>query len=197
MDDNAKSHLSRDPVMKNLIESFCIKEYWGQQPNYFLNLIEIITGQQLSTKAAKIIFARFLALYPNAPTPEDILDTSSDILRSIGFSGSKVSYVKNIAQAIIDDNIKLSDFDNLPDEEITSQLLQVKGIGPWSTEMFLIFTLHRPDVFSLGDLGLRTAIKNLYHISRDDKKAIAALSENWRPYRSHACRLLWMSLEQI
>ena len=197
MDEKAKQHLSLDPVMKNLLDKFETKEYWGQQRSHFLDLIEIVTGQQLSMKAAKSIFNRLLSLYPNTPTPKQIINTPEETLRSVGLSNSKALYVKNIAQAIEDNKITLESFEALSDEEIASQLLEIKGVGPWTVEMFLIFTLHRQDIFSIGDLGLRTAIEKLYGINRNDKNAILKQSETWRPHRTHACRLLWMSLEKI
>jgi len=197
MDENVKQHLSLDPVMKNLLDQFEIKEYWGQQRSHFLDLIEIITGQQLSMKAAKSIFNRLISLYPSIPTPEQIINTPEDMLRSAGLSRSKALYIKNIAQAMTDRKIDTDSFESMSDNEISCQLLKVKGVGPWTVEMFLIFTLHRPDIFSIGDLGIRSAIEKLYGINRNDKNAILKQSEAWRPYRTHACRLLWMSLENI
>jgi len=197
MDEKAKQHLSRDPIMKSLLDRCDIKEYWGQQNNPFLDLIEIIIGQQLSVKAAKSIYTRFLSLFPNSPTPEEITSLSLETLRSIGLSGSKSLYVKNIAQAIINREIISDSFNSLTDEEISNQLLKIKGIGPWTVEMFLIFTLRRPDIFSVGDLGLRTAIEKQYGLDRSNKKAIIKLADTWRPFRTHACRLLWMSLEKV
>ena len=189
--------LQRDPVIKGLIAKHQIKEYWGGQHDLFLDLIEIITGQQLSMKAAKSIFDRFLALYPKTPVPGDILATSDEKLRGIGLSGSKVKYVKNIAAAISSDTLPLNQLEKQTDEEVKNELLKIKGIGPWSAEMFLIFSLKRPDVFSVGDIGLRTAIERLYGIKRDNLKAIEKLAESWRPHRTLACRLLWSSLEKI
>lgn len=182
--------------MRKLISRHKIKEYWGGSGDYFLDLVEIITGQQLSMTAAKSIFNRFLSLYPQSATPESVLATLDEKLRSIGFSTSKVGYVKNIATAV-SSGLDLKNFDNLSDEEIIKELTKIKGIGPWSVEMFLIFSLKRPDVFSIGDLGLRTAIEKLYGLEREDKKAIMILAETWRPHRTLACRLLWASLEKI
>lgn len=186
--------LQGDPVMKGLIVRHKLKEYYGGSGDYFLDLIEIITGQQLSMKAAKSIFNRFVALYPNTATPEAILATSDETLRSIGFSFSKVKYVKNIAKEV-SSSLDLKKLAQLPDEEIRKELIKIKGLGPWSVDMFLIFSLKHPDVFSVGDLGLRTAIKRLYGINRDNHKAILALAESWRPHRTLASRLLWASLD--
>ncbi len=121
------------------------------------------------------LFKRFLALFPDKPKPDDVLKVSVEKLRSVGFSNPKANYVRNIAQAITSGALLLDQFEKMTDDEVKSELLKIKGIGPWSAEMFLIFSLKRPDVFSVGDLGLRTAIERLYGISRDDKKAILAL----------------------
>lgn len=190
---NAEKFLLKDPIMKSLIDRHQLKEYYGGSGDRFLDLIEIVTGQQLSMRAAKSIFNRFLELFPTI-TPEAVLAISDEKLRSIGFSNSKVKYVKNIAQAI-SSGLDLEKINQLSDDEIKKELVEIKGIGPWSVEMFLIFSLKRPDVFSVGDLGLRTAIERLYGIKREDKQAILALAETWRPHRSLASRLLWSSLE--
>lgn len=193
--------LRNDPVMRKLIAKHQIKEYYGGQNNHFLDLIEIVIGQQLSMKVASAIFNRFLNLYAKPsrsagrPTPELVLATHADKLRAVGLSNSKVNYVKAIASAISSGILLLDQLKNLPDDDIKKELIKIKGIGPWSAEMFLIFSLKRPDVFSVGDLGLRSAIEKLYGISRDNLKAIEKLAESWRPHRSLACRLLWASLE--
>lgn len=195
MDPAAKHHLSHDRVLKNLITKFQIKEYRGGQSNYFLDLVEVITGQQLSMKVAAVIFKRFLALFEGHPTPEQVLAASSDQFRSIGLSAPKTNYVKNIAAAITSGSLIIDKISDLSDDEIKKELIKIKGVGPWSAEMFLMFSLKRPDIFSIGDLGLRTAIEKLYGINRDDKKQVLALAETWRPHRTLASRLLWASLE--
>ena len=201
---DAKAHLSKDPILKKLIAKHQIKEYWGGHDNYFLDLIEIITGQQLSMKAAKSIFTRFLNLYSGSPreaggevgpNPQQVVNTSAEKLRAIGFSTSKANYVQNIAKATTSGALLLDQLEKMTDEEIKNELTKIKGIGPWSAEMFLIFSLKRPDVFSVGDLGLRTAIEKLYSINRDDLKAILTLSQTWSPPRPLAARLLWASLD--
>lgn len=187
----------RDTILNSLSKKFQLKEYWGGSGDYFLDLIEIVTGQQLSMKAADTIFKRFLGLFPGQPQPADVLIVSIDQLRSIGLSNSKAIYIQNIAQAVSSGNLSLDQFEKLTDDEIKKELIKIKGLGPWSAEMFLMFSLKRPDVFSVGDLGLRTAIENLYGIKRDNLKKIEKLSQTWRPHRTLACRLLWASLEAI
>lgn len=188
-------HLKKDPVMRKLIAKHQIKEYWGGQNSLFLDLVEIVTGQQLSLKAADTIFKRFLALFPGKPKPNDVLEVPVEKLRSVGLSNSKANYVRNVAEAVSSGSLILDQFEKMTDEEIKKELVKIKGIGPWSAEMFLMFSLKRPDVFSVGDLGLRTAIEKLYGIKRDNLKRIEKLAESWRPHRTLASRLLWASLE--
>lgn len=189
--------LRKDPVMRKLIAKHQLKEYYGGQNNHFLDLVEIVIGQQLSMKAADSILKRFLDIFPVKPKSDDILNLPADKLRSVGLSNSKALYVRNIASTIFSGTLILDQLKNLPDDEIKKELIKIKGIGPWSAEMFLIFSLKRPDVFSVGDLGLRSAIEKLYGIKRDNFKEIEKLAESWRPHRSLACRYLWASLDNI
>ncbi len=183
--------------MRKLIAKHQIKEYYGGQNNHFLDLIEIVIGQQLSMKAADSILKRFLTLFPAKPKPDDVLKVSVEKLSAVGLSNSKANYVKNIAQAISTGTLLLDQLEKQTDDEIKKELIKIKGIGPWSAEMFLIFSLKRPDVFSVGDLGLRSAIEKLYGIKRDNLKEIEKLADSWRPHRSLASRLLWASLDNI
>ncbi len=205
--ETAKKHLSKDKVLKPLIDKYELKDYWGGHPNLFLDLIDIVTGQQLSMKVADVIFKRLLNLYrqpssvaigvPGQPTPKMILEIPIETLRSIGLSNAKASYVHNIARAVQEGTLNLEKIVDLSNEEVFQQLTALKGLGPWSAEMFLMFSLKRPDVFSVGDLGVRSAINRLYGIDRGDNSKILALSENWKPYRTYACRYLWASLDNV
>lgn len=183
--------------MRRLIKKHSLSEI-GEPENLFLELVDIITSQQLSVKAGRTIFNRLLSLLsPKTPpevVPQDLLNLSHEQLRSAGLSNSKVTYVHHLADTLNKNHIILEHLKNFSDIEIIDQITQVKGLGPWSAEMFLIFSLRRPDVFSVGDLGLRTAISNLYGIDREDKKRIEKLSQTWSPHRSFASRYLWASL---
>ncbi len=181
--------------MRTLITNHPLEEYYGSRGDLFLDLVEIVTGQQLSMKAADSIFKRFLALFSAKPKPEEVLIITVEKLRSVGFSKSKANYVRNIAQAVSSGSLPLDQLEKQSDDEVKRELIKIKGIGPWSAEMFLIFSLKRPDVFSVGDLGLRTAIEKLYGIKRDNLKKIEKLAADWRPHRSLACRYLWASLD--
>lgn len=193
--DKAKVHLSNDPILQPLIKEYQLKEYWGGHHS-FLDLIDIVTGQQLSLKAAATIYKRFLDLFDDGnPTAKQILDTPHGKLRSVGLSNSKASYVHNIAKAVEEGILDFKNLSELEDEQVTKTLTSIKGLGPWSAEMFLMFSLKRSDVFSLGDLGVRTAISRLYGVDREDKIKILNISRSWQPYRTYACRYLWASLE--
>lgn len=165
--------------------------------NYFQSLAEAIISQQLSGKAATTIITRFKKLFPGTdfPSPKQVLRKKDSDLRSVGISGSKASYIKNLAKAVEEKTVHFTDVAKLTDEEIIEMLTKVKGIGRWTAEMFLIFSLGRLDVFSCGDLGLRNAIKKLYSLRKDmSPKQLHKLSLRWQPYRTCASLYLWASL---
>lgn len=165
--------------------------------NYFESLADAIMSQQLSGKAADTLIKRFKALFPKVefPSPKQVLAKSDTELRSVGVSSAKASYLKNLAQAFEDKTLNFRNIDKKTDEEIITMLVSVKGIGRWTVEMFLIFTLGRPDVFSFGDLGLRNAVKKVYGLRQDPSPVkLKQLSVRWQPYRSTASLYLWASL---
>lgn len=188
-------HLAkRDPKIKELIDKFgTIELEKSDDNNYLIDLISSIVSQQLSVKVAKVIWDRFSAFFNNEINENKILDTNDERLRELGLSYRKISYIKNICEA---SNSKLIDFENIDsydNEYIINHLVQIKGIGRWTAEMFLIFTLKREDVFSFGDLGLINAIKKIYgDISVEEMKKIV---ENWGPYQTYASIYLWKSLD--
>lgn len=159
---------------------------------YFERLIRAVTGQQLSVKAASTIYGR-LVDKAGSLTPQNILALSHDQLRAVGLSNAKANYVHDISRAVIEREIVLETLNNLENEHVISELTKLRGIGPWSAEMFLMFTLGRPDVFSFGDLGLQNAIKLHYGEMDQDKQNELVLL--WSPYRSFAARALWYSLD--
>ncbi|MBU4351224.1 DNA-3-methyladenine glycosylase [Candidatus Parcubacteria bacterium] len=188
--------LGKDPTMRQLIKQHSLPPL-EKKTNFFAALTYEIIGQQLSGKVARVIYKRFLGLFKGKlPKPKQILKTSDAKLRSCGCSWAKVKYLKSLAECVDNKQLNLESLDKLPDKEVYEQLLKVKGIGPWTAEMFMIFTLHRPDVFSVGDLGLRTAVSKLYKVKKDDFKKIEKIAERWKPYRSLACRYLWESIDQ-
>ena len=166
------------------------------QEKYFLELCDIIVGQQLSGAAADTIFARFKKLYTKEFGPKQVLLTDHERLRSAGLSNSKAKYLKNLSSHIIENKLILKELDLLSDDEIKIKLTAVKGIGPWTAEMFLMFTLGRPDIFSHGDLGLKKGIKKIYGFKKDpSQKTINRIVSKWSPYKTYASLILWRCLE--
>lgn len=186
-------HLSQDPILAPLLSKYDPPEWYGTG-DYFTDLCEIVTNQQLSYHSGKKIFARFMALFNHHPSPESVKKIGDSLLRTCGYSKSKIKYLQNIASAILDKSLDQKNLINLSDLEVEERLTKIKGLGPWSAHMFMIFSLRRPDIFSIGDIGLRTAISRLYHIDREDKSTILKIASTWSPYRSTACRYLWNSL---
>jgi DNA-3-methyladenine glycosylase II len=156
-----------------------------------------IAGQQLSVLAARAIWRKLIARFDGrTPTPQEILDDDPDELRvAAGFSHAKVRYLRSLAEHVIAGELELDRLAELPDEEVVRDLTAVKGIGEWTAQMFLMFTLHRPDVLPTGDLGIRNAIQRAYELEAAPKPAeMEAIAVPWRPYRTRACRYLWRSL---
>jgi DNA-3-methyladenine glycosylase II len=184
-----------DPILEQLVKKYPKPHFQDRSRFLMREMIESVVSQQLSVKAADTIFARFVGLFSNGefPTAETILKTDDETLRSAGLSYSKVSYIKSIANAFISDLVDVEKIKKQSDEEVIGELTQIKGIGRWTAVMILISTLKRPDVFSIGDLGLRNAITKLYGIT--DRKEMVALAETWKPNRSTACWYLWRSAE--
>jgi DNA-3-methyladenine glycosylase II len=155
-----------------------------------------IMSQQLSTKVAKVIYKRFLEIYNGEePQPKAILETSFETLRAIGLSNAKVNYVQNVARFCIENDITDTKLLSLNNEEIIDLLTQIKGVGKWTVEMLLMFTLGREDVFAVDDLGIQQAMIKVYKLPNDDKKVLKdkmlKISGKWSPYRTYACLHLW------
>jgi DNA-3-methyladenine glycosylase II len=163
---------------------------------YLAELVEAILGQQLSTLAADKIIARVKENVGGAFTIDSVLGTPPERFRELGTSNAKASYIRNIAQAFKDKHFDYEQFPKFSDEQIITALSQIKGVGRWTVEMFLIFTMGRPDVFSLGDLALRRAVTRHYGYKAEPKgETILRHSRKWAPNRSLASRVLWRSLE--
>ncbi len=187
-------HLQKDKKLSKIIgtEVHELKLH----PNIHVRLMASILSQQLSTKVAAVIFKRFLNLYKGKePKPQQVLDTPFETLRSIGLSNAKVSYVKNVAQFCIDKKITDKKLLVMSNDEIIELLTQIKGVGKWTVEMLLMFTLGREDVFAVDDLGIKNAMVRLYKLSEEDKKQLKEqmlkISAKWSPYRTYACLHLW------
>lgn len=164
--------------------------------NHYRSLVREIVGQQLSTKVASVIFNRLLHLFPDEEVkPEVMVEIKDEELRSLGMSWGKVKYVKDLSAKVLDGSLHLGKLEEMSNQEVIDELVQVKGIGPWTAEMFLMFSLARPDVFSFGDLGLKNAIKKLYDVEEVSIEYMEKLSKKWSPYRTYAALILWESLD--
>jgi DNA-3-methyladenine glycosylase II len=189
-----RSHLSKDKKLAKLVagkEPFELKFH----KNICLRLCASIMSQQLSTKVAQVIHRRFLELYNGEPTPQQILATPFDKLRGIGLSNAKTQYVLNVAQFAIDHELTDKKLKKMHDEEVIELLTQIKGVGKWTVEMLLMFTLGREDVFSADDYGIQVAMKKIYKLDDSNKKELkenmTRISKKWSPYRTYACLHLW------
>lgn len=164
--------------------------------SHFGALIRAIVYQQLSGKAASTIHGRFLALYPGRePTAADILATPDAQLRAAGLSRQKIGYLRDLARRVHDDSLPLDHVESLGDAELIDHLVQVKGIGRWTAQMFLMFKLGRPDVLPDLDLGIQNAIKRAYRKRKVSPKDVLKIGAKWTPYCSVACWYLWRSLD--
>jgi DNA-3-methyladenine glycosylase II len=165
-------------------------------PNYFAGLVGAIMGHQISVAAASAIRARFAARFTaqRPLSPEALLALAEADLRAIGLSRAKMTYVADLATKVASGEVDLATIDQLPDEAVIEQLTQVKGIGRWTAEMFLIFSLGRPDVLPVDDLGVRAAARRQYELPALPSAAtLRALAEPWRPYRTFGSWYLWRS----
>ena len=192
--DDALLHLKQDQQLRAIIEQVPVPP-WNPSRNIYIALLDSIVSQQLSTKVATVIFKRFCALFPAGdPRPELLLAIDPGQLRSAGLSGQKAAYLRNVASFALEQPLNEYPWDQLDDAEIIRHLTQIKGVGPWTVQMLLMFTLGRPDVFPVDDLGIQQAMARLYGLDERGqvlKKRMTALAEPWRPYRTVACRYLW------
>lgn len=189
------AHLSKDLKLKRIIE---LQEphILVKKKNVYLHLCNSIMSQQLSTKVADVFQQRFLDLYKGkTPSAKQIASTPFETLRGIGLSNAKANYVLNVADFFIRENITDAKLHSMGNEELIKYLTQIKGVGQWTVEMILMFTLGREDVFAVDDLGIQQAICKLYKVDATDKKAMKekmlTVSKKWSPYRTYACRYLW------
>jgi len=165
----------------------------------YLDLLEVIISQQLSGKVAKVIYNRFLQLFENNyPKPEILREFDNEMLRKVGLSNAKTNYVKNLANFAIANDISINHIDSLSDNEIIELLTKIKGVGKWSVEMILIFSLLRTDVFPYDDLVIKKSMIDVYGIKKEGKQLIEkmiSISNKWKPNRSLASRYLWANYD--
>lgn len=188
-------HLCKDKKLRRVLDEqdALVLE---KRKKIYLRLCASIMSQQLSTKVAEVIYNRFLALYgKKEPTAQQILDTPLETLRSIGLSNAKTNYVHNVCRFFIDEKITDAQLYKMSNEEVIEKLTKIKGVGKWTTEMILMFSLQHEDVFPVDDLGIQQAMTKLYKLDPSNKKLLYEqmhkVAEKWRPYRTYACIHLW------
>ena len=192
--DKISQHFKKvDPIIYELSKKTGIDKLQSST-DYFHNLCRSICSQQLSIISAAAIFKRFKELLKGELTPKKVLDTKDQKLRKVGFSGTKVSYLKDLAFKINNDEIIFEKFLAMKNAQVIGELTKVKGIGVWTAEMFLMTSLGREDVFSYGDLGLKNSIIKHYKMIKPNKEQLEKLVGKWSPYRTYAARILWKSL---
>ncbi len=170
----------------------------GRPEDHYGALVRSIVGQQLSTRSARAIYGRLTDRFGGrTPTPAEVIaDDPEELRSSAGLSHAKVRYLRSLAEHVLDGSLDLDHLDSLPDDEVIAELVAVKGIGEWSSHMFLMFHLGRPDVLAVGDLGIRRAVMVRYGLPKlPTTPELEAIAEPWRPYRTLACRFLWRSLQ--
>ncbi len=186
-----------DPILSEVIQRVGAPQI-RRERDAWRALSSSIIGQQVSVHAARAIRGRFAAIIPERdfPLPSDIRSTPDEVLRGAGLSGNKVLAIRDLARHFEDGKIATRKFPKMSDEEIIQALIPVRGIGRWTAEMFLMFSLGRQDVLAVDDLGLRNAMKKLYRLPEIPKPDVMhEIAEPWRPFRSVASWYLWRSLD--
>jgi DNA-3-methyladenine glycosylase II len=169
----------------------------GRPHDAYGALLRSIVGQQLSTRAARTIYERLIEIFGGrTPTPRELLEIDPELIRAAGLSRAKVAYLRDLAEHVEDGELDLQALPELDDDDVSAQLTAIKGLGPWTVHMFLIFHLGRPDVLPVGDLGIRRAVQVQYGLKELPGAAdLERIAEPWRPWRSLACLYLWSSLD--
>ena len=194
----AVKYLSRDKDLKTLIDHFGVITL-KRRRNYFKSLLRSIIHQQLSGKAARTIENRFLELYNGNryPTPEEVLKTPAEAIQNVGISRMKTEYIRGLAKIIDDGEIRLDKLTELSNDEVGNVLKEVKGIGQWTVDMFLIFSLNRPDIFPLNDLGIQKGLMLLLGRQKIlSRESMLSHSKKWKPYRTLASLYLWKIVDE-
>ncbi|QQG41924.1 MAG: DNA-3-methyladenine glycosylase 2 family protein [Candidatus Woesebacteria bacterium] len=193
---DAEEFLQKDKYIEPLIRA------WGhctikpiEKSKYFEDLVNAICSQQLSGKAAETIFGRVKKALNNKITSENLTKIDTEELRKCGLSYAKCSYVKDLALKAKSKKLKVKSLDSLADEEVVNELIQVKGIGRWTAEMFLMFSLGRQDVFPVDDLGIKKGFEKVIGKKWDKIRSAKFAQKHWSPYRTMASWYLWRSLE--
>ena len=194
--ESIKAHLLNDPKLAPLIADLPFPVF---DPNrkVYTSLLNSIVSQQLSTKAAATIHERFLNLFPDQVVDaEELMSMSTELLRSVGLSRQKSSYIHNVTEFFLEEKLLDFDWSNWSDDEVIKKLTSIKGVGKWTVEMVLMFTLNRPNILPVDDLGIQQAFEKLYDLDLKQKKkqlhqAMFEIARPWEPYRTYASVYLW------
>jgi DNA-3-methyladenine glycosylase II len=189
---------SVDPILASVISRAPLPAF-SPHKNYYQELVESIVSQQLSVKAAASILKRFKELFvADFPSPDDILTKDIETYRSVGLSRQKASYIRDLAEKVLDSTVKFDHLDSLSNQEVIEELIQIKGVGLWTVHMFLMFCMGRFDVLPTGDLGIRNGIQKLYELKErpgDVDIEKIAKKNKWHPYETIASWYIWHSLD--
>lgn len=187
----------KDPVLKNIIDLLEVEIQPEPSVDIYFDLLQSIVSQQLSVKAAAVIWQRFLDLFPDQyPVDRVLVEMADEALRAVGLSYQKANYLRNVAAFSIENGMDFETLNTLSDAEIITYLTTIKGVGKWTVEMVLMFPLDRPDVFPVDDLGIQTKMIKHYQLEGDKKelrKQMTEIASKWTPYRSLAAKFLWKS----
>ena len=190
--------LKIDKNMHVLIKKFGRPDF-NQGQDYFQSLLRSIVFQQLSGKAAQTIYERLVSLIPKTSNlcPNEILKLNKDEMRKAGLSFQKINYVRNLADYFENNSLQKNNIEKMTEEEISKELIQIKGIGQWTVDMFLMFTLNRSDILPYKDLGIQKGIMRILNKKKlPSKKEMESCSRKWRPYRTIACWYLWRMADE-
>jgi DNA-3-methyladenine glycosylase II len=192
-------HLKRDRRLRSLLVSSPQLRLTPKK-DICTYLCASIISQQLSVKAADVIYKRFIGIYGGkAPVPCDILNTPVEILRLVGLSNAKLGYVQNVARFALEEGLEYKKLQKMEDEAIVNYLTAIKGVGRWTVEMLLIFALARENVFAVDDGGIQNAMSGIYKLDKSDKKQLKQdmlqIAARWSPFRSYGCLLMWRYMD--
>jgi DNA-3-methyladenine glycosylase II len=190
----ARSLIQKDPLIEPIFKATDQVVYETDE-DLFQSLVSTIVAQQLSGKVAETIYSRIQNYFSGHISPEAVIEAPEDALRALGLSFRKIAYMKSLAECVQTGKVDFSDIDHMGDDAVKEMLIQVKGLGYWSAEMFLIFSLGRPNVFSCRDLGIRKALEKLTH-QEITPEAAEEMSEKWHPHKSMVTLYLWKYLEK-
>lgn len=188
-----QTHLSKDPQLAKVIAMIALPEINSSEDVYY-SLLDSIVSQQLSVKVADVIFKRFLGLFDGGyPEAKILLNLDTEAMRAVGLSYQKAGYLKNVAEFFTKENLETKNWGGFSDDELVEHLSQIKGVGKWTVQMILMFTLKRQNIMPLDDLGIQQGMMKLYDIEKDKnlKANMLTIAEAWQPYRSEACRYIW------